>query len=176
MSIQHKGYILQLDTLPMPPTRQDRLTAIGSILDSGGVQKLTIEVGKGIKALRWVKDELEGIPQEVLSDHVLAATRNCEMEECSVDDNPSPLSLLFRGFSMVSKKGLQPIKVAVRSFTQFRKWAGIDPLADTGEVFCVPIIQSGSVPENVVLIIAANRADPEEVEYSVRLDMEDSKT
>lgn len=175
MSPAPKGYLLKLDTLPMPPTRQDRVTALGSILESGGVHKVVMEAGKDIRVFRWVKDDLEGLPPEILTDNIMAATRAVEMDDCLADDKPSAMELLFRGFSLVSKRGLKPTSVVVRSVAGLRKWLKIDPLRDTGEVFCVPVVHHNSVPEKVVLLVAANPADPSEVEYSVKLDMEDAK-
>lgn len=175
MSHAPKGFNLRLETFPMPSGRADKVSAIGTVLESGGIHKLTLEAGKDLRVLRWAKDELDGLPPELLTDSVMAAARNAEMDDCLADDNPTPMELLFRGFAMVSKKGLKPVNLAVRSSRELLKWLKVDPLADTGEVFCVPILQNSAVPEHVLLLIAAHSADPSEIEYSVKLDMEDTK-
>ena len=175
MNLAPKGYLLKLETFPMPPTRHDRVSAIGSILESGGVHKLTLESGKDLRILRWTKDEMDGLPPEILVDTVLAATRNNDMDDCLAEDKPSPMELLFRGFAMVSKRGLRPIHLATKDTKRLLRWLKVDPLADTGEVFCTPILQHNSLPDGALLLIASQASDPTEVVYSVKMDMEDAK-
>lgn len=174
MTMASRGYVLKSEEVPFPPTRAERISAITALLDSGGVHKLVLEAGKPIKALRWVKDPYEGIPEDVLTDTVMSATRNSEIEECFSDDSPAPMALLFRAFSMVTKKGLKPLSLAVKSTTELRKWLKIDPLADTGEVFCTPVLQHNSLPDGVALLISGYAEDKDEVVYSVRVDMQDA--
>lgn len=171
MTMASKGYVLKNEQIPFPPTRSERVSAISALLDSGGIHKLVMEAGKPIKALRWVKDDYDGIPEDVLSDSVISATRNSEIEECFLDDSPAPMAALFRAFSMVTKKGLRPSSLAVKSLTELRKWLKIDPLSDTGEVFCTPVIQHNSLPDGVALLISGYPEDKDEVVYSVRIDM-----
>lgn len=174
MASAPKGYILKLESLPLPTTRADRISAIVTALEAGGVHKLIVESGKDLKILRWTKDHLEGLPPEILTDNVIAALRNAELDDCPADDQPRPMQLLFRGFHFVSRKGLRPIHLAVRSKRDLMAWLGVNPTYDMGEVFCVPVLQHNSMPEKTILLIAAQPEDPLEVVYGVRIDMEDA--
>ena len=102
------GYKLTQEEVQLPGTRKDRAELLTTILETGGVQKLTAEVGKPIRVLRWVKST-DSPDVDILGSDLALAVRNTDMEELEFQDGTEPLLYLRRAFTYLSEKGLRPV-------------------------------------------------------------------
>lgn len=164
-----KGYHLEGESFPMPPTRADRIAAIESILAPGGVQKLVIELGKGIRILRWVKDDGPPLSNELINDTLMSATRNAEMLGME-SKGVSAVNDLVNALNMVADFEHRPRAIAVQSKKEFEAWLK-EPSSRKGDVFCIPVMEHKSIPDETILIIASSQDDQDDITFSVRLEM-----
>lgn len=170
MSTIPKGFSAVTEMFPMPPTRKDRVSALDTIMNSGGVQRISIELGKGIRVLRLVKDELEQLPKDVTDDTVMASVRNVEMLVLPVLDSEASLRRLLNAFKLLRAKGAKPHSFVTNSTAMLS--ACIESDFDGEEaLFCVPVTVHKSIPDDVLLLVGSHPEDPDEITVSVKIDM-----
>jgi hypothetical protein len=168
-------YRLIQESFPMPEGRKALLAGIEQILVSGGVQKLIVRVGHPLQVVRAVKEgTVEPVPTELIDDDLMAAVRNCEMEEFPIAQGVTPYEYLFRAFLHLNKArvegmSLQP-KVFIFKKLEFAKqWLGQSYLPD---IFGVEITQHAEMPEDGLLFVAASATDIEDVKFSLRMEID----
>lgn len=166
-----KGYRMRVETHPLPQSRPERLAAIDSILSPGGVQKLVLDISKGIVIHRLVKDELGTVPEEAINDDIMAAVRNTEMEELLLPDNISPYEVLLTACSSINAQRLKPKCFITKLKTDVKKWLGVGGLIAQHDLFCIPLIEHKEVPEGVMLLVATEEDDAEELALSIKFEM-----
>lgn len=162
-------YRLVQSSYPLPTTRKGIISAVESILDMGGVQKLTVQVGQPIKFDRLVTEFEDGPPQEFQDDDILAAVRNAEMDELDVPDSMGAFESLFRAFHLVSGRRFDPYLLIVKDFTTLRQWLNVDQLFDVTEVFGVRTVSSKQVPEGSMLLVSVRPESDNQISYTVRI-------
>lgn len=155
-------------TFPMPKTRPEVVQAVGAILALGRVQKLTVELGKPIKAVRLLSEEeiakTPGVTEGDLYDDVV----NGELAELA-SDTLNPRERIAAAFDLITNKGLQPVHILAIDPLNVRRALG---MVDTPPyLFGVPILAIPDLPEEIVLIAAAHKEDPEGVVYTLKVDI-----
>jgi len=152
---QSNGLTLSAETVALPSSRQERAKVIDTLLSSGGVQKLVAEVGKDIKILRWVKAS-DRVPTEVITDSLVADARNNELDSLTFPDETGPLFKFFKAFNVLAKFDSHAVGIIVQSKSELRAWLGVDVLEVANEIFCVPIYETGSIPEKTVIVVGGD--------------------
>jgi hypothetical protein len=164
-----KGFSAVTETFPMPPTRKDRVAALDTIMNSGGVQRLSIELGKGIRVLRLVKDELEKLPKDMADDTTMASIRNVEMLVSPWLDSESILRRVFNAFKMLQLKGAKPFAFVTNSVSALE--TSVESMLDGKDaMFGIPVIAHKSVPDDVLLLVGAHPDDLDEITLSIKID------
>ena len=164
-------YVTVSETYPMPSGRKSLLASIETILSGGGVQRLTIELGKPIKIRRSVpKTDQLPTSNEVIDDDLFLATRNNEMVVLDYDDKEHPLAYLCRAFSTVAMRGWRPRAVLVPTKLQLVKWLNVG-IGPNTEIFGVELLENKNIPDDALLLVASVKDDPETIVASVRLEM-----
>ena len=167
-----KGYRLKVESHPLPQSRVERVAAIEAILAPGGVQKLILDIVKGISIHRFVKEEPIGdVPQEMFDDDIMSAVRNAEMEELHIPTKIMPFEAIFLAFSSVTDKRLRPKTFVVKSKEDLKSWLGLQSPLLPSEIFCVPVIEHKEMPDGTMLLVASKEDDPEEIAVSLKIDM-----
>lgn len=160
----------------MPDGRKALLAAIEQILAGGGVQRLIVRYGKPIVVVRAVKDDGSApeLPSELLDNDIMAAVRNVEMEEFLTEKEETPFEYLFRAFNIlngmtVDGTRLQPKIFIVKKLSYLYQWLGVQALAS---LFNVEIMQHIEMPEDGLLLVAANASDIEDVKFSLKMELD----
>lgn len=170
------GYRLVRESYPLPPTRPQVVEQISSVLDKGMVQRLLVQVRQPIQVVRLVKESEADPEAEGMDLDIFQQARNAEM----VDFPPRGLTAyetLFFAFRTLGKKDLVPLAVLVRDPEMLVAWLGLSLDADeVKDVFGVPIrVFVGSeddFPDDVLLLTAATKDEPDSVFMSLRLAMD----
>lgn len=167
-----------LESVPMPDGRGNIVTTINGILSGGGVQKLTIEIGRPIRIERLVKGAIptqqeqepdeDSPPPEV--DDLMSLIRNGEMKDFPQMPKIGPYTYLFQVFHILSQKRLKPKTLLVHTIQELQHWLNLDGFLDITEVYGVDVVEHPAIPEFTGLLMAD--VPPTEVAFCVRLTME----
>jgi hypothetical protein len=146
------------------------VTAFERILNLGGVQKVTIELGLPIKVVRLAESGPE-VPEDIQDDDLVSAARNAPMEEFVFPEELPPTVYLFRAFRLLSSKRLRGKGMVVNSLTTLREWFRVDADFDLSEVFGVPVTVHKEIPDGALLFVASPIDDADLVSFSLRLEL-----
>ena len=148
--------------LPMPPTRQELFTTLSSVISSGGVQRLLVEVGKPIQVSRLVEknfaDDLPSPVEEPATDLWNQVT-NSTMEEFMAAPDWSPFEVLFHAFNQLQDLGLVQRTLYAHDPSVLKIWLGQKKALD--HVFGAQIIYSKDVPEDATVLAGMAEGDLE---------------
>lgn len=158
------------ETFPLPKNRKEIISAFERILNLGGVQKVTVELGSPIKVIRLAEAGAE-VPEELQDDDLLSAVRNNEMEEFVFTESLLPANYLFRAFHLLSQKRLRAMAVIVNNTLTLKQWLGVEKAFDIADLFGVPVRPHKEMPDDGLLLVAEQPDNPETVVFSLRLEM-----
>ena len=157
---------------PLPAGRKNLIASLEAILSSGGVQKITVELGKPIRVRRQVrKVATTDVPVELIDDDIYAAARNASMMSLELPSNYTPLDYLWKAFDNFSADGVRVRAVLVPTKAQLAEWLNKD-LTKSTELFGAEIVEDKNIPDETILVVAANKDDPESIVSSLRLGMD----
>jgi len=162
------------ETFPLPPTRRELLASIEHILETGGVQKLNLQIGRDIQVTRTVVSDSEighNPPEPLQDEDMLDAARNQKMVSFAMTTTPplSPYQYMHEAFHHLSQKRMTAIGIIVNSNEVLEEW--LERKSDFTEFFGVPVYHSNQVPRDALLFVAANIEDPQTVVYTLRLEL-----
>ena len=169
---EEKKFKLVTQQVPMPPGgRKGLISLIERIVSAGGVQKLTVQVGKPLSVTKAVQsDAVPDLPEATLDDDLASAARNAPMEEFLFEDGLNPFEYLFRVFHRLSAERAVGKALMVPQKKQLADWLGQKPNV-VDEVFGIPVLEHKSIPDGAALLIGAFADDMESVKISLRLDI-----
>ena len=164
-------------TRPLPKSRPEIVAEVGRILEMGMVQKVVVEVGKPIFFERMARNfddaELE-VPEPLEAGDIYGAMRNNELLDFPAAGLPSAPShgSLFRAFRLLASRKLVAKAFIVSNFVLLGNWLGLGELDAVDELYGVPVYRHEEVPPDVLILVAVDSADLEEVKLSLRIPMD----
>lgn len=165
-------YAVVSESHPLPTGRRNLVTTIEALLARGGVQKLTVELGKPIRVRRSVpKTEKVDLPDDLIDDDIYAAARNSEMLVLDLPDGAHPLWALWEGFNLVSTKNLKPRAILVSTKKDLSDWLGRD-VSTSRELFGAELIPNKNIPNDALLLVASDQLDSENIVLSIRIALD----
>lgn len=156
----------------LPPERKQVVSFIGKLLEQGGVQRLTLQVGQPIRLSRYVKANSLDPIKDLAQDDLYEAIRLSAIEETPVHEGANPYQVLFDLFGSISHRGKVPKAFLVNSIDRFKSWLGRDPSHLIKEAYGVPIETNAEVPDDVCLMACADPDDTEIVTFTLKFNME----
>lgn len=165
------------EEFPMPKTRREVITAFERILNLGQVEKVVCIAGKPFKVYRRVQRAPEDldIPEEMIDADLMNATRNAVMEPFHVDSSDSDKALhaatgqLFYAVSNLYGRGLVPRALILKNTDALAEWLGLK--FDQRSLFGIDLVFHSDVPRDAALLVASKSASPEDIECSLRLEL-----
>lgn len=160
------------ETHDLPGTRKELVSKVVSLIEGGGVHKLTVEYGRPIRVDRYVaaSDGPKEEP-EVPDNDIMSAIRNGEVIEYPITTG-NPFFDLFKLFAILTKKNLRASLVLVHHLDELDTWLGLEKLTHLEELFGVEVRQSPGVENNSLLLVASDINDPSVVAATIRVFME----
>lgn len=142
----------------MPKTRREVVAAFSSILDRGGVQKVTVEVGRPIQVVQLVDKSMAVPPAEAPSDDLWGVVRNFKMDEISIQRSESGKVLdayqtLFYALSFLTNRKLKPQALFCHDYGQLRKWLRLPSTFPLEFLYGVETGQHLDVPEDAIVLV-----------------------
>lgn len=162
------------EVFELPDTRSGVVSKFERILDSGGVQKVIIELGHPIKVERLVKASDAPEVEELQDDDWLNSVRNGELQELDPSGS-EPFLYLFQAFHLLSQKRLKARIFLIHSTKELKEWLGLDSFLDVRELYGVEVKEHPDVPDNTAILISANQDESDVPTFSLRLVFEKSK-
>lgn len=164
-------FVLVKEEFPLPKSRKEIVDAVAHILQSGGVQRLTIALQEPISVLRAVPKGEVQTPVEIPPDELLLAARGATIHEFNFDIDVPSYEHLFRAFAWMSTRRLKPRALLVHSLEELRTWIEVDAVFDLSTVFDVEVKVDPELPEDTVLFLGIVPGRPERIEAGLRLSM-----
>lgn len=163
-----------VEKFPIPETggRRALVSTVEGIIKLNGVQKIVIELNKPIIVTRLV-DGSQEVPQELVNDDIMSAARNAEIQEFLSQDNELQFKYLYRAFSKLSEKRLQPKVFLTHKLKELEDWLNLE--LTSLELFGVEVLEHLELPEDTMLLIASTFNDPDMVTFSLKLDFQKTK-
>jgi hypothetical protein len=167
-------YALSREEHPLPTSRKEIMARIETLLSLGGVQKLTVELGRPIRVDRLVdRSALAGAPVEAIPDDLLSQIRNGEMGELRALSKWTPYEVLFHAFRAISDKKLKPAAIYCRDFGVMRKWLGLDNGFNLDQLFGIDSILSRDMPDDAFILAAVSYDETNyDATYGLRVPMD----
>lgn len=167
------GYRRVREQAPLPSTRDQVLSEVSRILGLGLVQKLIIEVGAPIVFERLLKDDAELSPElEVVeAQDLYAAARNAEMLDFKATVT-NPFEIIFLAFRAIEAKKLRPKAFLGSNWITVRKWFRLGDYDDVSSIYGVPAHNYEEIPDDVLLLLAGDGVEADEVQLSLRISMD----
>lgn len=162
------------ETEALPESRAGIVAKFERILDSGGVQKVVVELGHPIKVERLVKVGDIGDVPEIQDDDWMNAIRNGELEEFQ-SNLKNPFAYLFQAFHLLSQKRLRPRIILIHDIKELKVWLGLDSFIDVRELYGVEVKAHPDVPDFSGILVAADADEPDGVSFSIRLSFDIEK-
>jgi hypothetical protein len=156
------------EVFDLPDTRAGVVAKFERILESGGVQKIVIELGHPIRVERLVKASDAPDVEELRDDDWLNAVRNGELQEFD-PAGVSPYVYLFRAFHLLSQKRLKARIILIHSTKELKEWMGLDSFIDVRELFGVEVLEHPDVPDQTAILISSNPDETDVPVFSLRL-------
>lgn len=155
----------------LPNNRKGIVARFSQILESGGVQKVVVEMGQPIRVERLVL--ASDAPEEdvVPEDDILAIIRNHEVIEISTKPG-APFKDLFQVFALLTRRHLRASLVLVHHLDELDAWLELPKLTHLEELYGVEVRQSAGVEPETLLVVAADLNDEAEVVLTFKLAME----
>jgi len=157
----------------LPTDRESIVKRVQSILELGGVQKLSIELGHPIQVERLIKPGAE-TPQELPEESEFARAMSSEITDLPVD-GLDPFTYLFSAFQTISAKQMRAVVFLVADTNVVKKWLSLPSMVVLTELFGVRVHVESQVPRDVILMVAEELDTDSPSTLSVRLVMDDVK-
>jgi hypothetical protein len=155
------------EVVELPKSRKALVATFESILESGKVQKVIVEVGKPIIVEKYVEGMSAGPPvEEVDPNDYFMAARNAEIIEIS--ESPRPLDMLLLAFEELYSRGLRPKVFLARSVAGVIEWLELGR-TKMASLLGVELVVLKDIPADVVLLLASLESDPDVVTLSIRI-------
>jgi hypothetical protein len=163
--------VLSRYEVPLPPTRQELVAAIETILNGNGVQKMVVEVGHPIQVSQLVNRSMAEPPKEYIpSDDLWGQMRNGErLQELTIQrlpdgSLPDGYRALFFAFDELFRKKLKPLRIFYHNENQLRSWLSLSasyPL-NLHNIYGVSTADHLDVPEDAIILVGiAHDENPE---------------
>lgn len=162
------------ENFDLPDSRAGIVSKFERILDSGGVQRIVVELGHPIKVDRLVKSNEGPDIEELPDDDWMDAVRNGEVQEFS-PTGKNPYAYLFQAFHMLSQKRMRARIVLIHSIAELKAWLGLEAFIDVRELFGVEVRAHPEVPEQAGIIISTSPDAPDSEVFSMRLAFDKPK-
>jgi hypothetical protein len=170
--------VLVRDSKPLPKSRTDILAEVSHIFALGGVQRVIIEVGKPLFFDRLVpKSEVaeDETTEEIPADAVdlYGAMRNNELLNFELKyGSMSGQEALFKAWRLLSSRKLAAKGFLVSDFPALREWLDLGEEDSVDDIFGVPVFKHAEIPADVIILVAVDAADPEDVKLSLRITLD----
>jgi hypothetical protein len=148
--------VLTRSTEPLPQGRREIVAKFEGILNRGGVQKVTVELGKPIEIVQFVDKSTLAPPMETPSEDLWDLIRNTTLEELRIANGytlPDAYELLFHAFALFDKKKLKAQMLFVHDYKLLRTWLRLHDMFPMGTVFGVETAVQSGVPEDAVILV-----------------------
>ena len=157
----------------LPKSRNEVASTILNILNQGGVQKVTVELGKPIVFERLVKEDDATLPDlpEAPEEDPFVEVRNAEMLDYPKKVK-SFFEYFFKAFALISQRRLKPRSFLVNPMSTFNFVLGIEEMAQTQEAFGLPVFVDQRLPAGVALLTATTDDEDDRIVMSVRLTLD----
>ena len=169
--------VLVRDSKPLPKSRNDILTEVSHIFALGGVQRVIIEVGKPLFFDRLVpKSEADNeVTEEIPADAVdlYGAMRNNELLNFELKFGAmSGHEALFKAWRLLSARKLAAKGFLVSNLPVLREWLDLGEMDSVDDIFGVPVFRHEEIPSDVIILVAVDAADLEDVKLSLRITLD----
>lgn len=155
-------------TFPLPNSRTEIVSKISNILETGGVQKVVVELGQPIKVDRLVPAAANiEEPVELRDDDWMSAIRNGELVDAPESSDVG--KYVFQSFFLLSQKSAKARILMVHRKSELRSWLKLDPMLDIHSFFGVEVQESQHVPENTAVLVGVDPDDDLVPVVAVRL-------
>lgn len=161
------------EEFPMASPRKALVQQFEAILNQGGVQKVTVEVGKPLKVSRYTAQDQVG-PLEMKSNDLYASARNGEIQEFDSTALDSFHEYVFRAFGLLTQKRLTPRAFLVSNIPLLRGNLDVDKFWDLSQLCGVDVMQVDEIPKDV-LLLTASEAGEDDIKLSLRMLMDERK-
>jgi hypothetical protein len=164
-----RNFVLKKEEHALPKSRRDIVQLFETLLNKGGAQKITVELGKPVVVYRFVDGE-EKEPEllELPEDDLYLASRNYDVIDFKTTESGS-YELLFRAFIHLSMSKFKARAFFFNDKKVLQNWLDVAELVYLDELFGVPVKYTKDLPQGSGLLVAGS-AD-EEVVCSLRLDL-----
>lgn len=166
------GFTRLREQAELPAGRELILAELNRILGIGYVQKLVVEVGKPIVYERLVKSG-EPTPdlEKLEADDLYGAIRNNEIIDFSHGVGNS-LKALFLAFRFLTGRRLAAKALVASDWAAVRRWLGLSENEDIIDVFGVKTTTHEAIPDDVIVLVACDPAEPDVVVLSLRIPLD----
>lgn len=141
---------------PLPGSRREIVAKFESILNRGGIQKVTVSVGKPIEVVQLVDKATMAPPVDMPSDDLWDVVRNAGLEELKVKNAygiPDGYELLFHAFAELEKRKLKPKMLFVQDLSVLRTWLRLPTNFPVAAVYGVETAKQANAPEDAVILM-----------------------
>jgi hypothetical protein len=148
--------VLTRFTEPLPGGRREIIAKFESILSRGGVQKVTIALGKPIEIVQLVDKSSMLPPVESPADDLWDVVRSSNLEELRIADMysiPDAYELLFHAFAYLDRRKLRARMLFVHDYPLLRTWLRLPETANVDAVYGVETAKQAHAPEDAVILV-----------------------
>lgn len=141
---------------PLPSGRREIVAKFEGILNRGGVQKVTVELGKPIEIVQFVDKSTMTPPLETPSEDLWDLVRNTALEELRVANSyalPDAYELLFHAFAALDKRRMKARMLFVHDYKLLRAWLRLDDGVKVPTVYGVETAVQAGAPEDAVILV-----------------------
>jgi hypothetical protein len=152
----YQGWVPKTVEVFMPKGLKAVMEVIREILLKGKIQKLTMEVGRPITYVQYVKAEDEPLA-EVATMTLGDVARNVQMDEyrpsARTEDN---LLAWHRMWLAIALRGLYVTHIGVGSSTRLFRWLGLDEMVYGGlqQMYGADIVRDKQLSDDIVVLFA----------------------
>jgi len=163
-------YKLVQEVHPLPDSRKGLIGSVEQILNTGGVQKLVIEMNHPIRVDRLVSASNIIEPEELPEEDLLSAIRNGEVIEFQ-DASKNPFETLFRAFQYLSKRKVRASTILIHKMSELNSWLGLTKFEHLEDLFGIELHESNGVADQTALIVASDPEDFNVITLTLKVDL-----
>lgn len=147
--------------VPLPDSRREIISAFESILNQGGIQKVTVEIGRPIQVAKLVPADGSEPPIEAPSHDLWSQVHNGRMEELE-SPGATGYETLFIAFSSLTIRKLKPKAIFCHSFSHIRRWLKLDDIFPVDFLYGLEAVALPDIPEDAIIIVGTgfDESDP----------------
>lgn len=141
---------------PLPGARREIVAKFESILNRGGIQKVTVAIGKPIEVVQLVDKATMAPPMETPADDLWDLVRNGKMDELRIPNMyslPDAYELLFHAFIELEKRSLKARMLFVHDTGMLRAWLRLPENFTVPSVYGVEVAWQAGAPEDGVILV-----------------------